>query len=272
MKGVLILGSVLFLLTVKANNQCETEADGLQGSPFHETFIKDCIDSGEWKTTLDLQANAWEKCKKEHKLTNYQECLNNNRIYKTSMIPSFDCYYEELQVLSLVGYNKYRYAKTDALYYNTSQAKLYQVYSQCLDGKEKPVDSSDSVKFYECVAQKIYDEGSDLMLKEWKQSPNYTQDFEECKKAIDGKLVTSSFLSTLFLTNDFLPYVKCVFGRMGFLENGCFYGDRLDKALEKNGDPKVSSKCFHQGVGESDFEFLELWNCLVKNNVLSKFQ
>lgn len=188
------------------------------------------------------------------------------------MIPSFDCYYKELEVLTSTGYNKYRYAKSDALYYNTSETGLYEVYSKCLDGKEKPADTNDSVRFYECIAQHLYKEGSSLMLREWRQSPNYTQDFEECKKALRNELTTTSFLSVPFSTNDFVPYVKCVFGRMGLLENDCLYGDRLVDATNKLGaSGKDTLMCFNKAVGESDFEFLGLWNCLVENNVISKF-
>lgn len=261
-------------MTVRAYNQsqCEEESSALKGTLYHDSFMKDCVDSANWSTAIDIQANAWYKCKEENKFTAYDECLNNNRIYKASMIAAFDCYYKELRVLSSEGYNKYRYAKSDALYYNASDTRLYEVYSKCLDGKGRLVDIQDSVKFYECVAQNIHNEGSSLMLMEWKQSPNYIQDFEECKKAIPKELITTSNLSTL-ISNDFVPYAKCVFGKMGMLENDCFYIDRLVEASKKLGvSSKVISTCFNKAIGESELHILQFWNCLVENNVINKFQ
>lgn len=253
-------------------SQCEEESSALKGTLHLDSFVKDCIDSANWSTTLDIQANAWYKCKEGNKLSDYHECLNNNRIYRESMIASFDCYYTELDVLSLEGYNKYRYAKSDALYYNASDTRFYEVYSKCLDGKGRPADTKDSVTFYECVAQHIYDEGSSLMLKEWKQSPNYNQDFEECKKSIPKELITNSILNTP-LSKDFVPYSKCVFGRMGMLDNDCFYVDRLVEATKKLGiSSKMISACFNKAIGESDLDIIGLWNCLVENNVIEKLQ
>lgn len=253
-------------------SQCEEESTSLRGTLYHNNFIKDCVDSVSWSTTSDIQANAWYKCKDLNKFSSYDECLNNNRIYRTSMIDAFDCYYKELKVLSSEGYNKYRYAKTDALYYNASESKLYEIYSKCLDGKDKLIDTNESVKFYECVAQKMHKEASSLMLKEWRESPNYKQDFEECKKAIPKEFVSSFLLTDSISADGFLPYVKCVFGRMGILENDCFYVDRLVSASKKI---EVSNTeifvCFNKAIGVSSFELVDLWNCLVQKNIIQKF-
>lgn len=256
----------------QADNQsnCEIESNALRGTSFFDPFVKDCLESASWSTTLDIEANAWDKCKEENKLSNYEECLNTNRIYKSSMIASFDCYYKELKVLSSTGYNKYRYAKSDALFYGAKETKMYMTYSMCLNGIPKPENVDDSVKFYECVAKHIYEEASLLVLREWKKSPNYNQDFDECKKAIRKELVTSSLLSAPFPNDNFLPYIKCAFERMGLLENNCLYLDRTIKAFKKTNDSNEDVlSCFNKAIGKNDFELLNFWNCLFENQIFN---
>lgn len=238
--------------------KCENEAQTLNSTILYDDFISECLESGYWyKSEVDTN-QMWLECITMHNYTVYDQCLVDNSVERSKMMPTNNCFFEKVGAFkSGREIDTYRLVAVDERYLNQSKASLYVKYKKCIDSKWEPFTDKDALDLYKCfcVDVKYFDRVTETL--------NVTNFDMQCRSRCSPDAYDELINNNRVDENN-VNYIRCLMEKLHLIENDCYF---VERDIEFVGDRRTAleqdklRKCFREAIGEFNLNFVQLFQC-----------